>query len=411
MQFLVNIESVNVSRPCSERVSKKLLNYTGIRHFLGCIFCSTKSGVVKVFVMRNVFFATLCLLVMSWAAVDAHDEMSASKRHVMNTEMVAHAQDWLSLLDSQQRESACFAFESDERLNWHFVPRDRLGLPLKAMNLQQRQAAYVLLQTGLSHEGYLKATTIMSLESVLRELEKDRPGNDNRRDPEKYWFSVFGTPSASKPWGWRLEGHHLSVNFSSVDGAVAAATPLFLGASPAEIRSGPRAGQRVLAAEEDLARKLIVSLQENHAQKSVMLTEAPGEVFTVPDASLDLGSAQGVFGKEMTVSQQVLFQQVVEQVVRTLRGEFADDVRVAISGDALREVSFAWAGSFERGKGHYYRIHGPSFIIEYDNTQNEANHAHVVWHSLHDNFGLDTLRRHYESEHAPVNTKVRKSGT
>jgi hypothetical protein len=112
----------------------------------------------------------------------------------------------------------------------------------------------------------------------------------------------------------------------------------------------------------------------------------------------------------MTPSQQVLFQQVVEQVVRTLRGELADDVRVAISGDALREVSFAWAGSFERGKGHYYRIHGPSFIIEYDNTQNEANHAHIVWHSLHDNFGLDTLRRHYESEHAPRNKKAKKSG-
>ncbi len=360
--------------------------------------------------MRNVFLATLCILVTSWAAVHAHDEISESKRHVVNTEMVTHAQAWLGLLDSQQRESACFAFESDERLNWHFVPRDRLGLPLKAMNLQQRQAAYVLLQTGLSHEGYLKATTIMSLESVLHELEKDRRGNDDRRDPEKYWFSVFGTPSASKPWGWRLEGHHLSVNFSSVDGAVAAATPLFLGASPAEIRSGPRAGQRVLAAEEDLARKLVVSLQDNHAEKSVMLPKAPEEVFTVPDASLELGTPQGVFGKEMTPSQQFLFQQVVEQVVRTLRGELADDVRAAISGDALREVSFAWAGSFERGKGHYYRIHGPSFIIEYDNTQNEANHAHIVWHSLHDNFGLDTLRRHYASEHAPRNTKPKKSG-
>ena len=141
-----------------------------------------------------------------------------------------------------------------------------------------------------------------------------------------------------------------------------------------------------------------------------MLAEAPGEVFTVPDASLDLGSPQGVFGKEMTASQQVLFQQVVEQVVRTLRGELADDVRVAMSGEALKDVSFAWAGSFERGKGHYYRIHGPTFIIEYDNTQNEANHAHVVWHSLHDNFGLDTLRRHYEREHASGSTKARQSG-
>ena len=353
----------------------------------------------KVFDMRCVVQAGLFALILCAVTASAHDASRETNRSTVNTEMVVRVEAWLNLLTQQQHRSACFPFQSDERLNWHFVPRERLGLPLKAMNLQQRRAAYALLQTGLSQQGYLKATTIMSLESVLRELEKDRPGNEQRRDPEKYWFSVFGTPSETEPWGWRLEGHHVSINFSSVSGAIAAATPLFLGASPAEIRTGPRAGQRVLAAEEDMARNLIVSLQDNHAKKSVISSEAPDEVLTVPDASLDLGVPQGVFEKEMNQVQQSLFRQLVEQIVRTLRGELADDVLAEVSENEWKELSFAWAGSFEQGQGHYYRIQGPSFIIEYDNTQNDANHAHIVWHSLENNFGLDALRRHYESQH------------
>jgi hypothetical protein len=353
----------------------------------------------KVFDMRYVVHAFLFTPLLCVVTASAHDVPPESKRRVVNTEMVTQVEVWLSLLTEQQHKSACFPFKSDERMNWHFIPRERLGLPLKAMNLQQRRAAYALLQTGLSHQGYLKATTIMSLESVLRELEKDRPGNEDRRDPEKYWFSVFGTPSETEPWGWRLEGHHVSINFSSVSGAVAAATPLFLGASPAEIRTGPRAGQRVLASEEDMARKLIVSLQDNHAERSVISSDAPDEVLMVPDASLDLGVPQGVSGKEMNPVQQALFRRLIEQIIRTLRGELADDVLAEVSENEWKELSFAWAGSFERGRGHYYRIQGPSFIIEYDNTQNEANHAHIVWHSLENNFGLDALRLHYESQH------------
>ena len=362
----------------------------------------------KSFRMRSVVCALLFTLSLCVPTAFAHDESPKSNRHGVNTEMVTQVKAWLKLLTEEQRESACFPFESDERLNWHFVPRERLGLPLKAMDLKQRRAAYRLMQTGLSHQGYLKATTIMSLESILRELEKDRPGNEDRRDPEKYWFSVFGVPSETEPWGWRLEGHHISINFSSVSGAVAAATPLFLGSSPAEIRTGPRAGQRVLAAEEDMARKLIVSLQGNHAERSVIASEAPDEVLTVPDASLDLGEPQGVSEEEMDSIQQALFRRLVEQIVRTLRGELADDVLAGISDNEWKELSFAWAGSFERGRGHYYRIQGPSFIIEYDNTQNEANHAHVVWHSLDNNFGLDALRRHYESQHDQPQASVNK---
>ena len=341
---------------------------------------------------------TLCLLLSAaGTAVMAHEPAPRPLAAAANADMVAKATAWLETLDDQQRQAASFSFDSDERLNWHFIPRERLGLPIKQMCLAQRRAAYGLLQSGLSHEGYLKATTIMSLEGILRELEKDRPGNEARRDPEKYWLSVFGTPSASEPWGWRFEGHHLSLNFSSVAGLAVASTPLFLGANPAEVRTGPHAGQRVLAAEEDLARQLMQSLNEADQKKALLAAVAPEEVFTVPDKPIDLGTPAGLAFAKMPQPQQRQLERLIVQVVRTLRGELADEALQGIRDAGLERVHFAWAGGLAPGVGHYYRVQGPTFIIEYDNTQNDANHIHVVWHSLESNFGLDALQSHYKN--------------
>ena len=340
---------------------------------------------------------TLCLvLVAACSIVSAHEPVSRPPAAAVNADMASKAAAWLDSLDDRQRQEASFPFDSDERLNWHFIPRERLGLPIKQMSLTQRRLAYGLLRSGLSHEGYLKATTIMSLEGILRELEKDRPGNEARRDPEKYWLSVFGTPSASEPWGWRFEGHHLSLNFSSVSGLAVAATPLFLGANPAEVRAGPHAGQRVLAAEEDLARQLMLSLNEADRKTALLAADAPEEVFTVPGKPIDLGKPAGLAFAAMPPLQQRQLEQLIAQVARTLRGELAREALRAIRHAGLDRVHFAWAGGLERGEGHYYRVHGPTFIIEYDNTQNDANHIHVVWHSLESNFGLDALQRHYQ---------------
>ena len=341
-----------------------------------------------------------CLLfLVSAGGLQAHEHAPPIPAAAVNADMAAKATAWLETLDDQQREAASFAFDSDERLNWHFIPRERLGLPIKQMSLAQRRAAYALLRSGLSHEGYLKATTIMSLEGILRELEKDRPGNEARRDPEKYWLSVFGTPSATEAWGWRFEGHHLSLNFSSVAGLTVATTPLFLGANPAEVRTGPHAGQRVLAAEEDLARALMVSLADAERKIALLAAEAPEEVFTVPGKPIDLGQPAGLAFAAMPPPQQRQLEQLITKVVRTLRGELAEKALGDIRHAGLDRVHFAWAGSLKRGEGHYYRITGPTFIIEYDNTQNDANHVHLVWHSLEGNFGLDALRRHYEKHH------------
>ena len=344
-----------------------------------------------------------CLLVLVSASVlQAHEPAPRIPAVAVTADMVAKATAWLETLDDQQREAASFAFDSDERLNWHFIPRERLGLPIKQMSLAQRRAAYALLRSGLSHAGYLKATTIMSLEGILRELEKDRPGNEERRDPEKYWLSVFGTPSTTEPWGWRFEGHHLSLNFSSVAGLTVATTPLFLGANPAEVRTGPHAGQRVLAAEEDLARTLMLSLADADRKIALLAAEAPEEVFTVPGKPIDLGEPAGLAFAAMPPPQQRQLERLISQVARTLRGELAEKALQDIRHAGLDRVHFAWAGSLKRGEGHYYRITGPTFIVEYDNTQNEANHVHLVWHSLEGNFGLDALRRHYEQHHHPA---------
>jgi hypothetical protein len=344
-----------------------------------------------------------CLLVLVSASVlQAHEPAPRIPAAAVTADMVAKATAWLETLDDQRREAASFAFDSDERLNWHFIPRERLGLPIKQMSLAQRRAAYALLRSGLSHAGYLKATTIMSLEGILRELEKDRPGNEERRDPEKYWLSVFGTPSTTEPWGWRFEGHHLSLNFSSVAGLTVATTPLFLGANPAEVRTGPHAGQRVLAAEEDLARTLMLSLADADRKIALLAAEAPEEVFTVPGKPIDLGEPAGLAFAAMPPPQQQQLERLISQVARTLRGELAEKALQDIRHAGLDRVHFAWAGSRRRGEGHYYRITGPTFIIEYDNTQNEANHVHLVWHSLEGNFGLDALRRHYEQHHHPA---------
>jgi hypothetical protein len=341
-----------------------------------------------------------CLLfLVSAGGLQAHEHAPPIPAAAVNADMAAKATAWLETLDDQQREAASFAFDSEERLNWHFIPRERLGLPIKQMSLAQRRAAYALLRSGLSHEGYLKATTIMSLEGILRELEKDRPGNEARRDPEKYCLSVFGMPSAREPWGWRFEGHHLSLNFSSVAGLTVASTPLFLGANPAEVRTGPHAGQRVLAAEEDLARHLMRSLSEADQQKALLAADAPDEVFTVPDKPIDLGDPAGLAFADMPTPQQRQLERLIAQVARTLRGELADGALQEIRRAGLDRVFFAWAGSLKRGEGHYYRVTGPTFIIEYDNTQNDANHVHVVWHSLESNFGLDALRQHYHDHH------------
>lgn len=322
-----------------------------------------------------------------------------SPLHAVNAHMAKAATSFLDALTPEQRDEATFKFDGKERTDWHFIPKERLGVAFKEMSLEQRRAAHQLMKSALSQKGYLKSTTIMSLEQILRVLEADREGTIERRDQEKYWFAVYGEPGSEKPWGWRVEGHHLSLNFSSVSGAIVSSTPFFLGANPAEVRTGPRAGLRVLGIEEDKARQIMKSLGGKLGKAAIIAVEAPADVLTVPGHEIDLGAPVGVSLGELKKGKQRAVFGLVRELISNLRGELAQAELKAIDDAGREKIHFAWAGSLEPGEGHYYRIHGPTFIIEYDNTQNEANHAHIVWHSMTNDFGLDTLKKHHEQHH------------
>jgi TonB family protein len=309
------------------------------------------------------------------------------------TAMAEGAQKFLSALTPEQRARAVFSFESEERLDWHFVPRARKGIPFKELNDKQRKLAQDFLKTGLSRRGYVKATTIIELETVLRELEQ---GRGPARDPELYYFSIFGTPSAKNAWGWRVEGHHLSLNFTIVKGAMVATTPSFMGANPAEVRQGPRQGWRALGAEEDRARELFQSLDEKQRAQAIFDVNAPREIITMNAKKVDPLAPAGIPASEFNVPQIELLKKLLDEYLSRMPADLAAERWKKLWGADFKQIHFAWAGSSERNQPHYYRLQGPTFLIEYDNTQNNANHIHTVWRDFDGDFGEDLLLEHYK---------------
>ncbi len=307
--------------------------------------------------------------------------------------MVEAARSFLATLEDDQRGKAMMPFDGEERFNFHYTPVPRQGLPLNETSLEQRRAAHALLRSGLSSRGYLKATSVMQLEQVLREIEQ--PGWT--RDRALYYVSVFGTPAEGAAWGWRFEGHHLSLNYTSVTGELTASTPAFFGANPAEVRTGPTTGLRVLAAEEDLARRLMADLDAGQRARAVIAESAPRDIITSNDREANLETYEGLSVADMTPSQRDLLWQLIREYTHNMRDDLAERQIEKIRDAGFENLYFAWAGSLTRGEGHYYRIHGPTVLFEYDNTQNDANHIHAVWRDLEDDFGEDLLRRHYEA--------------
>ena len=336
--------------------------------------------------------ATLLSIAVAAPLSQAQESATAVELPAMREAVLA----WRDSLGPELAGKATFDFDGKERTDWQFVPMERVGVKWDEMNLDERRAAHALLHTALSSQGFFKAATIMSLEQELRRMEADRPGVEQIRNPEKYWFALFGDPASDKPWGWRIEGHHLSLNFSSVTGQVVSVTPAFFGSNPAELRDGPRAGLRVLGAEEDLGRKLITSCSPAERKAAIIAVDAPADVIALPGLEINFAEPEGLGVDQMTADQQALLRQLLDEVIGNFNAELKDQAWHEIEHAGFDKLHFAWAGSLERGKGHYFRIHGPTLVIEYDNTQNEANHAHLVWHSPGNNFGADYLRRHYE---------------
>lgn len=317
---------------------------------------------------------------------------AVSESQQMLLEMSSH---FLNTLDSGRKEKVLLPFDDDERYNFNFIPMERNGLSLKDMNDQQRIAIHNLLQTALSAQGYLKVTGIMHLEDILHILENEELGID--RDPELYYITFFGDPSIDQPWGWRFEGHHISLNFTSVTNELFATTPAFLGSNPAEVRSGPYTGLRVLAQEEDLGRALVNSLSNDQLSKAIIMEEAPRDIITGTDRNVMLEQKEGLPASDMTDIQREMLWQIVGEYANNLKPSMANAQLEKILHTGFERLHFGWAGGLERNEPHYYRIHGPTVLFEYDNVQNNANHVHTLWRDLENDFGEDLLRMHYES--------------
>jgi len=308
-------------------------------------------------------------------------------------EMAAAANKFLASLDARQKAKATFDFKGDERLNWHFIPKERKGLTIKEMTSDQRKLAHALLASGLSQQGYAKATNIMSLEPILFELEG--AARKFPRDPELYHFFVFGKPGPKDTWGWRLEGHHVSVNFTIVDGEFVAGTPSFFGSNPGEVRQGPRSGLRILAGEEDLGRQFVKSLSDEQKKTAIFESTAPKEIITEAKRKVQPLETTGIPVSKLSSEQSELLLKLIKEYVYRVRPEVAAEDLSKIEKAGVDKIYFAWAGGTERGEGHYYRVQGPTFLLEYDNTQNNNNHIHAVWRDFAGDFGEDLLLKHY----------------
>jgi hypothetical protein len=312
--------------------------------------------------------------------------------------LASKANAFLSMLNDDQSAKARYPFEDEERYNWHFVPRERNGISFNDLDEKQRQAALALLKASLSEQGFQKANNIMALENILREVE-NRPADDKYRDPLNYYVTIFGNPEEKNIWGWRLEGHHISINFSTADGLIASSTPTFWGSNPAIVRSGRNTGRQILKSETDLGFTLVNSLDMKQMKVAVVSTKAPSDIITGNQRKAELDEAKGLPYTDMNEQQKKLFMQLLNVYVRNYQMGFAKRLMDKIEKAGIENLSFAWAGSLQPGAGHYYRIQGPMLLIEYDNTQNNANHVHTVVRDLTNDFAEDILKEHYEKEH------------
>jgi hypothetical protein len=308
---------------------------------------------------------------------------------------------FLESLSPNQRQAAAFPFAGDERYVWNYTPVSRNGLMLRAMTPAQRNAAFALMETAYSKAGYKTARDIVALETLLGEWETST-NEPSRwpRDAEQYWFSVFGTPGSKEPWGWRAGGHHIGLHLTIVNGEMVSQMPLFFGANPAEVRHGQHKGMRTLPFEEDAARALVHALDAGQQKVAVVDAAAPADILTHNFRTVDPSMPRkGLAFDKMNAGQREQLSAIIQHYVNRAHGDLARHQWRKIEADGLSTVTFAWAGPVAPGKGHYYAILGPAFMIEYDNTQNGANHIHSVLREFDGDWGEDLLAAHYRRSH------------
>ena len=330
------------------------------------------------------------------------------------------ANNFLAALAPDQREKAFLSFDDTQtRTFWDYPPVPRKGLTLADMDFSQRRLAHQLVATGLSRSGYVTAATIIGLETTLDAIEGWKP-DGFKRDPEIFYISLFGTPSDVEPWGWKFEGHHISLNYTIVKGHIVSPTPTFFGSNPAEAALNGVASLRPLGQVEDLGRELIRSFDEEQRHRAIISAVPPGDIVTVnqpfvketterPDrldrteVSFDAvrytDVPKGLISSAMNQSQQDLLKTLIHEYIHRMPEAIADIELERLTKLGLDHIHLAWAGGLERRQPHYYRLQGTQFLIEYDNVQNDANHVHTVWRNPDNDFGADLIARHYHSAH------------
>lgn len=310
-------------------------------------------------------------------------------------QMAEAARAYLDSLSPELRAQTMMPFDGEERVNWRFIPvDDRKGVALREMDKAQKHLAEALLSAALSNQGIIKAHTIMSLDQVL--LAMEGPDGFFERDPEKYYVSIFGEPSETGRWGFRFEGHHISLNFTIDDGQVAS-SPNFFGSNPALVMEGPRAGLRALSREEDIARDLMMAFTAEQRAVAIVNEQAPRDITTSNSRTVMLeGDPQGIRYGDLTGVQKEILDALVEEYAANFPEQIAQ-MRMEQFRANQDNLYFAWMGGVNPGEGHYYMIRTPVFLIEYDNTQNGNNHVHSVWRDYAGDFGDDMLAAHYEA--------------
>lgn len=310
-------------------------------------------------------------------------------------EMAAACNKLLETLDAGQKERATYPYTDAERVFWYFAPINRHGLPLRDMTEEQRKLAYAVMATGLTETGYKQATQIIDHEAILGPLEIETNAVTWARDTTLYFFTIFGDPNGSNPWGWRVEGHHVSMHFSVWNDKVISVTPLFMGINPAEVRKGPQTGLRVLGTREDLGIELMNNLDAGQQSTALIFDQAPPDVLTFSAARASMPYEQGLQATKMNDTQRSILTALIREYTSSVRADVAQEkMDYLLNEGGLDTLHLAWGGPARAGEPHYYRIHGGDFVIEYDNRQNGANHIHSVWRYVMNDFATDVLRDH-----------------
>ena len=325
---------------------------------------------------------------------------SSLRAHSSAAEMTVATKALLKVLTPAQQNLALLSFDDKERTHWLYVPSLRPGLPLKQLSDKQRPFIQNLLKTALSQSGYLKAETIRELENILKNIEAGQ--GKSPRDAELYYFTIFGIPSDKGAWGWRWEGHHLSLNFTIIDGDIVSASPLFMGNNPGSVTTAQANGNQLqmLNQEDAQGLALIQSLTPEQRKVAIIAEKAPADITTKNQEKLErVATCQGIALSALTPEQKYKVGRIIAEYVGRTREEFALGEMIAISATPENKIFFAWAGGTEAGQGHYFRIEGPSFLFELDNTQNSANHVHTVWRDRRNDFGYDPLAEHLKKAH------------